>query len=46
MIDRSDEVVAGPVRVNFARREVLSDGRMVHLSRREFDLLAATGHFP
>ncbi len=41
VVDRSDEVIAGPVRVNFARREVVSEGRMVHLSRREFDLLAA-----
>jgi two-component system, OmpR family, response regulator RegX3 len=33
-------VVAGPVRMDFARREVTSLGRPVHLSRREFDLLA------
>jgi len=33
-------VVAGPVRVDFARREVTASRRNVHLSRREFDLLA------
>jgi two-component system response regulator RegX3 len=36
----ADVVVAGPVTVDFGRREVLRDGRVVHLSRREFDLLA------
>jgi two-component system response regulator RegX3 len=33
-------VVAGPVRVDFARREVRTGARTVHLSRREFDLLS------
>jgi len=33
-------VNAGPVRVDFARRVVTTGGRPVHLSRREFDLLA------
>jgi len=33
-------VVAGPVRVDFSRREVTASRRVVHLSRREFDLLA------
>jgi len=37
---RADVVVAGPVRVDFARRVVSAAGRAVHLSRREFDLLA------
>ncbi len=37
---RSDSVSAGPVRVDFARRVVTTGGRPVHLSRREFDLLA------
>ncbi len=37
---RSDVVSAGPVRVDFARRVVTASGRPVHLSRREFDLLA------
>jgi two-component system, OmpR family, response regulator RegX3 len=37
---RGDVVQAGPVRVDFARRVVTTDGRPVHLSRREFDLLA------
>jgi two-component system response regulator RegX3 len=37
---RSDVVSAGPVRVDFARRVVTTGGRPVHLSRREFDLLA------
>jgi len=37
---RSDVVVAGPVHVDFARRVVSVDGDAVHLSRREFDLLA------
>lgn len=30
----------GPVLVDFARREVTVDGKMAHLSKREFDLLA------
>jgi two-component system response regulator RegX3 len=33
-------VVAGPVRVDFARREVRTATGVVHLSRREFDLLS------
>jgi two-component system response regulator RegX3 len=33
-------VVAGPVRVDFARREVRTGSGTVHLSRREFDLLS------
>jgi two-component system response regulator RegX3 len=33
-------VEAGPVRVDFPRREVRARGRIVHLSRREFDLLS------
>ena len=37
---RSDAVNAGLVRVDFARRVVTTGGRPVHLSRREFDLLA------
>jgi two-component system, OmpR family, response regulator RegX3 len=37
---RSDAVNAGPVRVDFARRVVTAMGKPVHLSRREFDLLA------
>ena len=37
---RPDAIVAGPVRMDFARREVTAGGRRVHLSRREFDLLA------
>jgi two-component system response regulator RegX3 len=37
---RSDVVTAGPVRVDFARRVVSVRERSVHLSRREFDLLA------
>jgi two-component system, OmpR family, response regulator RegX3 len=38
---RSAEIIeAGPVRVDFARREVRAGGRTVHLSRREFDLLS------
>jgi two-component system, OmpR family, response regulator RegX3 len=37
---RSDVVSAGPVRVDFARRVVTTGGRPVHLSRREFDMLA------
>lgn len=35
-----DTVVAGPVKMDFSRREVFSQGRLVQLSRREFDLLA------
>jgi two-component system, OmpR family, response regulator RegX3 len=37
---RVDMVAAGPVRMDFARREVAAQGHRVHLSRREFDLLA------
>jgi len=37
---RSDIVVAGPVRVDFARRVVSVADQTVHFSRREFDLLA------
>ncbi|HXW33121.1 MAG TPA: response regulator transcription factor [Acidimicrobiales bacterium] len=37
---RGEAMVAGSVRVDLARREVTADGRLVHLSRREFDLLA------
>jgi two-component system response regulator RegX3 len=37
---RSDVVAAGPVLVDFPRRVVTAGGRPVHLSRREFDLLA------
>jgi two-component system, OmpR family, response regulator RegX3 len=37
---RAEGVSAGPVRVDFARRVVTTGGRPVHLSRREFDLLA------
>jgi len=37
---RAELVVAGPFQVNFARRVVTSGGRPIHLSRREFDLLA------
>jgi len=33
-------VIAGPVRMDTSRREVTVDGRHVHLSRREYDLLA------
>ncbi len=36
----SDVVSAGPVTVDLARREVTRSGRLVQLSRREFDLLA------
>jgi two-component system, OmpR family, response regulator RegX3 len=36
----AEAVTLGRVRVDFARREVTSAGRTVHLSRREFDLLA------
>ncbi|MHB8681701.1 MAG: response regulator [Acidimicrobiales bacterium] len=36
----ADLVVAGPVTIDFARREVTCNGELVHLSRREFDLLA------
>jgi len=37
---RADVVIAGPVRVDFARRVVSTSNHPVHLSRREFDLLA------
>jgi len=37
---RDDVVVVGPFRVELARRVVTNEGRRLHLSRREFDLLA------
>ena len=37
---RDEVVVAGPFRVELARRVVTAEGRRLHLSRREFDLLA------
>jgi two-component system response regulator RegX3 len=37
---RADAIVVGPFHVNFARRVVTADGGPIHLSRREFDLLA------
>jgi two-component system response regulator RegX3 len=37
---RADVVSAGPVTVDLSRREVTRSGRVVGLSRREFDLLA------
>jgi two-component system response regulator RegX3 len=37
---QADFIVAGPFHVNFARRVVTRDGEPIHLSRREFDLLA------
>jgi len=40
VVVRADQVEAGPVRVDFARRVVMVAGTAVHLSRREFDLLA------
>jgi two-component system response regulator RegX3 len=40
MSSRSDVVSAGPVRVDFGRRVVTAGNQSVHLSRREFDLLA------
>ena len=37
---RVEVLKVGHIEVDFARREVFSSGRLVHLSRREFDLLA------
>ena len=37
---RADVIVVGPFHVNFARRVVSAEGGPIHLSRREFDLLA------
>ena len=37
---RADALVVGPFHVNFARRVVTAHGQVIHLSRREFDLLA------
>ena len=37
---RADAVVAGPCRLDFARRVVTVNGVATHLSRREFELLA------
>ncbi|MGA2521627.1 MAG: response regulator transcription factor [Acidimicrobiales bacterium] len=34
-------VTVGPMRVDFSRRQLVIEGREVHLPRREFDLLAA-----
>jgi len=37
---RVNAVVVGPFHINFARRVVTREGEPIHLSRREFDLLA------
>jgi two-component system response regulator RegX3 len=37
---RVETIVSGPFQVNFARRVVTAKGEPIHLSRREFDLLA------
>ena len=37
---RADFIAVGPFHVNFARRVVTKGGEQIHLSRREFDLLA------
>jgi two-component system response regulator RegX3 len=37
---RPDAIEAGPFRIDFARRVVTAAGEPVHLSRREFDLMA------
>jgi two-component system, OmpR family, response regulator RegX3 len=37
---RPDFIAVGPFHVNFARRVVTKGGEQIHLSRREFDLLA------
>ena len=37
---RHETIAAGPVRMDTARREVTVEGRRVHLSRKEYDLLA------
>lgn len=42
----STPVSVGPVTVNFTRREVRVNGRPVHLSRREFDMLAVMASPP
>lgn len=39
-VRRGDVKEVGPVTMDLARREVRVQGRLVHLSRREFDLLA------
>jgi two-component system response regulator RegX3 len=39
-VPRVEIIEAGPVRVDFARREVRAGTHTVHLSRREFDLLS------
>jgi two-component system, OmpR family, response regulator RegX3 len=38
--ERREAVEAGALRIDFARRSVTNAGRPVHVSRREFDLLA------
>jgi len=40
VVPTPEVMVAGPVRIDLARREVTVSRRIVHLSRREFDLLA------
>ena len=37
---KADKIVASPFEINFARRVVTAKGQPIHLSRREFDLLA------
>lgn len=43
---RRPVVVAGPLRVDLGRHEVVRDGRPVALTRKEFGLLAALTHEP
>jgi len=38
--ERREELVFGPVRIDVARREVSVEGRPIHLTTKEFDLLA------
>jgi two-component system, OmpR family, alkaline phosphatase synthesis response regulator PhoP len=38
--ERREELVFGPVRIDVARREVTLDGEPLHLTTKEFDLLA------
>ncbi|MEG3627048.1 response regulator transcription factor [Streptomyces poriticola] len=43
---RGNDLLLGPVRVDLTSRQVRVDGSVVHLTRKEFDLLALLGQRP
>jgi two-component system KDP operon response regulator KdpE len=45
-VEREGVLVAGDVRMDFARRVITKNGREIHLSRREYDLLQCLASNP